>query len=80
MEGGETLQSQKTIEDARVESGLTQEYMASKLGVSRQTYASLEKDPDRMTIGQARRVCSLLGKRYEEIIFSKMFSTTNASF
>ena len=73
------LQDQKTIEDARLEAGLTQEYMASKLGVSRQTYASLEKDPDRMTIGQARRVCNLLGKRYEEIVFSKMFSNANVS-
>lgn len=73
------LLNQMTLEDARVEAGLTQEYMASKLGVSRQTYASLEKDPDRMTIGQARRLCSLLGKRYEEIVFSKMFSGTNDS-
>lgn len=74
------LQAQKTVEDARIEAGLTQEHMAGELGVSRQTYAALEKDPDRMTIGQARRICRLLGKRYEEIVFSKMFSGTNDSF
>lgn len=66
----------KSIEEARSEIGLTQEYMASHMGITRQTYAALERNPEKMTIGQARRVCSLLGRQFEEVVFSKMFSET----
>ena len=66
----------KSIEEARSEIGLTQEYMASNMGITRQTYAALERNPEKMTIGQARRVCSLLGRQFEEVVFSKMFSET----
>ena len=69
----------KTVEQVRSEAGLTQEYMANCLGVSRQTYAALERNPERMTIGQARRVCSLLSRQFEEILFSSMFSDINDS-
>lgn len=67
-----------SLEDARNSAQVTQAYMAEQLGVSRQTYAALERDPEKITIGQARRICSVLGRKFEEIIFSKMFSTTNA--
>ena len=67
-----------SLEDARNSAQVTQAYMAEQLGVSRQTYAALERDPEKIMIGQARRICSVLGRKFEEIIFSKMFSTTNA--
>lgn len=67
-----------SLEDARNSAQVTQAYMAEQLGVSRQTYAALERDPEKITIGQARRICSVLGRKFEEIIFSKMFSTTSA--
>ena len=67
-----------SLEDARNSAQVTQAYMAEQLGVSRPTYAALERDPEKITIGQARRICSVLGRKFEEIIFSKMFSTTNA--
>lgn len=66
-----------TIEEARCNAGVTQAYMAEQMGVSRQTYAALEKAPDKMTIAQAKRICGILGRRYEEIIFSQMFSETS---
>ena len=67
-----------TIEEARNTAGVTQAYMAEQMGISRQTYATLEKTPDKMTIAQAKRICGILGRKYEEIIFSQMFSETNA--
>ena len=48
--------------------------MADKLGISRQAYAAYESHPDRVTIAQARRICSILGAEYERIFFGKFAS------
>lgn len=62
----------KTIIEARTELGITQVEMADELGITRQTYAKLEQNPEDMTIKDARAVCSILGKRFSEIFFSSM--------
>lgn len=64
----------KSIIDARTELGLTQQEMADELGVSRQTYSKMESNPEDMSIKEARIVCSLLGKKFEEIFFLSMVS------
>lgn len=61
--------SYQTIEDARKELGLSQDDMASKLGIVRQTYAKLERNPENLTVGDARRICDILGKKLADIIF-----------
>ena len=61
-----------TIRDARKDLGLTQDDMADNLGITRQTYAKMENDPGSMTIESARRVCSILGKRFSDIFFGQM--------
>ena len=66
--------SEKTIRQVREEAGLTQQDMANKLGVSRQAYALYEQHPERVTIEQARRICSILGAEYERIFFGKFAS------
>ena len=63
--------SEKTIREVREEAGLTQQYMADKLGVSRQTYSNFETHPEKVTIEQARLICSVLGSEYERIFFGK---------
>ena len=63
--------AEKTIREVREEAGLTQQYMADQLGVSRQQYANYERHPERVTIEQARRICSVLGAEYERIFFGK---------
>lgn len=65
---------QKTIRDVRKDAGLSQEYMANKLGVSRQTYANYESHPENVTIAQARAICAVLGAEYERIFFGKFAS------
>ena len=42
----------KQIKRQRKKAKLSQEYMASIMGVTRQTYAKLEKDPMGMTVKQ----------------------------
>ena len=62
------------IQELRKKAGLSQEALASQLGISRQAYALYESHPDRVTIAQARRICSILGAEYERIFFGKFAS------
>lgn len=57
----------QTLEQARVQAGYTQQFMADELGISRPTYVKIEKDPSVATIAQAKRICTLLSKNYENI-------------
>lgn len=62
----------ESIVDARNDLGLTQTDMADELGITRQTYAKMEQNPENMTIREARLICSVLGKRFEDIFFGAM--------
>lgn len=68
-----------SIADARNELGLTQADMADELGITRQTYSKMEQNPETMTIREARLVCSVLGKRFEEIFFGVMVNFDSPS-
>lgn len=63
-----------SIRSAREEAGLSQQYMARKLGVSRQAYAYMERNPDNIKIAMARKICAILGREYERIFFSRIAS------
>lgn len=41
--------------------GISQDRMAKKIGVCRETYIKYEADPDRMTIEHLKRFCEVLG-------------------
>lgn len=53
------------VKTLRERVGKTQDACADELGVSRQTWIRYEKDPERLTIGQAAAVCSILGTTLE---------------
>lgn len=65
---------QISIREARENAGLTQQYVADKLGISRQQYANIEANPGNVTVDRARRICSILGTEYERIFFSSFAS------
>lgn len=67
----------ESIADARNDLGLTQNDMADQLGITRQTYAKMEQHPEDMTIREARLVCSVLGRRFEDIFFGSMVNTNS---
>ncbi len=48
------------LKSLREQRGVMQQAVAEHLGVSRQTYCRYEKDPDSMSIAQARAVCGFL--------------------
>lgn len=55
----------ETLLEARKRAGNTLQDMADKLGCSRPTYAAIEADPSRATVLQAKTICSLLSKNYD---------------
>jgi len=62
----------QTIQEARTELGITQSDMADELGLTRQTYAKLEQNPENLSIKDARLICSVLGRKFSEIFFTNM--------
>jgi len=58
-----------TVEQARKLAGKSQQEMANGMGIHRQTYMKLEKNPDTATIKQAKRIAELTGISVEEIFF-----------
>jgi DNA-binding XRE family transcriptional regulator len=59
-----------TVKQARRYKELTIEQMAKALGMVRDTYARLEKNPDRFTIKQAKEFCRITGFTHNEIFFT----------
>ena len=52
---------QFTIEQARKYAGLTQEQMGKSIGVHRQTYMKIEKNPSTATVGQLNKISNITG-------------------
>ena len=69
------------IRDARKQANLTQEDVAGYLGVSRVTYGKMERDPDLITLSDAKNLAEIFGIPVEKIFFSsncnKTYSSTN---
>ena len=58
-----------TIKQARRYAGLTQVKMADALGVCRDKYMKIEKNPETATIGQAKIIARETGVPLEDILF-----------
>ncbi|MCM3598971.1 helix-turn-helix transcriptional regulator [Metabacillus idriensis] len=59
-----------TLKQARLLKGLTQRDVAKELGVHVQTYSKMEKQPDEVTIGEAKKICEILDMSYDFIFFN----------
>ncbi|WP_144506666.1 helix-turn-helix domain-containing protein [Bacillus mycoides] len=59
-----------TMRQARLVKGITQQEMALKLNVHVDTYRKMEKNPDEVTIGNAKKISNLLGISYDQIFFN----------
>lgn len=55
--------------EARKNAKMTQEEVASYLGITRQTYAKMENAPDTIQIGDAVKLASLFGVSVDQIFF-----------
>jgi transcriptional regulator with XRE-family HTH domain len=68
-----------TLKQARLLKGLKMKEMAEKLNVHVQTYSKMEKFPDTITIGEAKKISEILGMSYDHIFFSSN-STLSRTF
>lgn len=59
----------KTLREAREAKGLKLQKVAEHLGISRQTYSKYEKNPELMTVKQAKAACGFIGCEFGDIFF-----------
>lgn len=60
-----------TVKQARQMIGLTQEQMAQKMGICRDTYRRIECNPESATIAQGRRIAEITRIAFDSIIFTQ---------
>lgn len=60
---------QLTVKQSRLLADLTQQEVAIKLGVHKQTYVKWERNPEVIPLGQARNFAKIVGRRVDEIFF-----------
>ena len=58
------------LAEARKQARYSQQAVADQLGISRQTYIRMEKNPDDITISDARALAELYGVSVEDIFFA----------
>lgn len=59
-----------TIKQHRILKGITQEEMAKRVGIHVNTYANYEREPDKMSVGHAKRIAAALGVSPNDIFFA----------
>lgn len=59
-----------TLKQARLLKGLSQNEMADALDVHVQTYRKMEKYPDTVTVGDAKKISEILEMDYDFIFFN----------
>lgn len=69
------MEKSSALRKARLASEISQADMAKTIGVSRGTYIKLEKNPDMITIAQAKAISKLLEISYEQLFWTEV--TTN---
>ena len=60
-----------TLKQARLLKGFKQSELADRLGVHVQTYRKMEKFPDTVTVGEAKKICEILDIGYDYIFFNQ---------
>lgn len=58
-----------SVKQARLLAGKTQEESAEYLGIHKQTYAKIERDPTLATIDQAIHIATFFKRKIDEIAF-----------
>ncbi len=66
------------IKIVREKRGLTQEFMAGELGVSRPTYAQIEKGEREITVNEAKKIAGIFGFSLDDFLAEKSENITVA--
>lgn len=65
--------------ELRKKQGITQEYIAKKIGVSRASYIEIEKGAKELTVSEASKIAEIFNISFEELIAGKTFSDIKVS-
>ena len=65
-----------SLKEAREKRGIKQFVVADAIGVTRQTYAKYENNPDLMPVHLAKAACAFIGCDISQIFFGKTVSKT----
>jgi len=66
---GNVRRDDMNIAEARKQARYSQQEVADQLGISRQTYIRMEKNPEDISIGEAKTLAELYGVSIEDIFF-----------
>lgn len=58
-----------TVKQSRVLCGFTQQEMAQKMGINRDTYRRIELNPEKATIAQGKQISDITGISFDAIFF-----------
>ena len=58
----------RSLKELRDRKGMTQETIARYLGITRQTYAKYEQEPEKLTIDQASVLCDILDCDFDSLL------------
>lgn len=67
-----------TMKQWRLAKGLSQEEMASKCGVHRNTYAAWEDNPEMVSVGNAKIIAEALNESVDIIFFANQSTKCRA--
>ena len=62
---------EKFIQQQRVKQGMTQEYLASELGISRPTYMQIERGGRELTISEAKKLAAIFDMSLSNLLAQK---------
>ena len=69
MERNHNLELKNNLKSIRAEKGMTQTYLANRVGVSRNTISSIETEQFNPTAKLALILCIALDKKFEEVFY-----------
>lgn len=69
MERNHNLELNNNLKSIRAEKGMTQTYLANRVGVSRNTISSIETGQFNPTAKLALILCIALDKKFEEVFY-----------
>lgn len=70
---------QYTLKELRARNDLTQSDMANKLGISRQRYIEIERNPIKASLERMLNVANILGVEIADIFLPGYIANSNAS-
>lgn len=71
---------QYSLKELRARNNLTQEEIAKKLGISRQSYISIEKRPSKVNVARLSQIAEILGVTLGDIFLTDYHTNSKVKY